>query len=139
MDTEISVSTESRPWRSGQFSRRSSRDSNPRPFNHESGALTTELSPPECDQNGTYTGARHHATTTTPPPTSARQHSSNKTTPLRPDSSPSSYHNDSKIAIQTTTIIPTLSSSSAWSREQQLTNQPNQKEQEKKGINTQFS
>ena len=24
----------------------SSRDSNPRPFNHESGALTTELSPP---------------------------------------------------------------------------------------------
>ena len=26
--------------------RRSSRDSNPRPFNHESGALTTELSPP---------------------------------------------------------------------------------------------
>ena len=29
-----------------KFSRRSSRDSNPRPFNHESGALTTELSPP---------------------------------------------------------------------------------------------
>ena len=28
-----------------KFSRRSSRDSNPRPFNHESGALTTELSP----------------------------------------------------------------------------------------------
>ena len=27
------------------FSRRSCRDSNPRPFNHESGALTTELSP----------------------------------------------------------------------------------------------
>ena len=35
----------SRPWRR-KFSRRSSRDSNPRPFNHESGALTTELSPP---------------------------------------------------------------------------------------------
>ena len=28
-----------------QFSRRSSRDSNPRPFDHESGALTTELCP----------------------------------------------------------------------------------------------
>ena len=41
----IRVSTESRPWRR-KFSRRSSRDSNPRPFNHESGALTTELSPP---------------------------------------------------------------------------------------------
>ena len=45
-DTEIRVSTESRPWRR-KFSRRSSRDSNPRPFNHESGALTTELSPPQ--------------------------------------------------------------------------------------------
>ena len=45
MDTEIRVSTESRPWRR-KFSRRSNRDSNPRPFNHESGALTTELSPP---------------------------------------------------------------------------------------------
>ena len=45
MDTEIRVSTESRPWRR-KFSRRSSRDSNPRPFNHESGAVTTELSPP---------------------------------------------------------------------------------------------
>ena len=44
-DTEIRVSTESRPWRR-KFSRRSSRDSNARPFNHESGALTTELSPP---------------------------------------------------------------------------------------------
>ena len=43
MDTEIRVSTESRPWRR-KFSRRSSRDSNPWPFNHESGALTTELS-----------------------------------------------------------------------------------------------
>ena len=38
-------STESRPWRR-KFSHRSSRDSNPRPFNHESGALTTELSTP---------------------------------------------------------------------------------------------
>ena len=38
-------STESRPWRR-KFSRRSSRDSNPRPFSHESGVLTTELSPP---------------------------------------------------------------------------------------------
>ena len=31
-----------------KFSRRSSRDSNPRPFNHESGALTIELSPLPC-------------------------------------------------------------------------------------------
>ena len=45
-DTEIRVSTESRPCRR-KFSRRSSRDSNPRPFNHESGALTTELFPPQ--------------------------------------------------------------------------------------------
>ena len=44
-DTEIRVSAESRPWRR-QFSRRSSRDSKPRPFDHKSGALTTELSPP---------------------------------------------------------------------------------------------
>ena len=44
-DTEIRVSTESWPWRR-KFSRRSCRDSNPRPFDHESGALTTELSPP---------------------------------------------------------------------------------------------
>ena len=36
--------TESWLWRR-KFSRRSSRDSNPRPFDHESGALTTELSP----------------------------------------------------------------------------------------------
>ena len=41
-DTEIRVSTESRPWRR-KLSRRSSRDSNPRPFNHESGALTSEV------------------------------------------------------------------------------------------------
>ena len=39
-----SISTESRPRRR-KFSRRSCRDSNPRPSNHESGALTTELSP----------------------------------------------------------------------------------------------
>ena len=49
MDTEIRVSTESRPWRR-KFSRHSSRDSNLRPFNHESGALTTELSPPPYKQ-----------------------------------------------------------------------------------------
>ena len=44
-DTEIRVSTESRPWRI-KFSRRSYKDSNTRPFDHESGTLTTELSPP---------------------------------------------------------------------------------------------
>ena len=43
-DTEIRVSTKSRPWRR-KFSRRSCRGSDPRPFNHESGALATELSP----------------------------------------------------------------------------------------------
>ena len=43
-DTEIRVSTESWSWRR-KFSRRSCRDSNPWPFNHEFGALTTELSP----------------------------------------------------------------------------------------------
>ena len=42
-DTEIRVSTESWPWRR-KFSCCSSRDSNPRPFDHESGTLTTELS-----------------------------------------------------------------------------------------------
>ena len=41
-DTKIRVSTESWPWRR-KFSRCSSRDSNPRHFNHESGALTTVL------------------------------------------------------------------------------------------------
>ena len=41
-DTEIRVSTESRPRRR-KFSRHPSRDSNPRPFNHKSGALTTDL------------------------------------------------------------------------------------------------
>ena len=84
-----------------------------------------------------------HSITTTPAPTSAelttRQHSSNKTTALRLDSSSSSYHNDSKIALQTTTMIPMLSSSNTWLTEQQLTNQPCQKEKEKKGINTQLS
>ena len=54
MDTEIRVSTESRPWRR-IFSRRSSRDSNPRPFNHESGALTTKLSPPPPPFQATLT------------------------------------------------------------------------------------
>ena len=54
-DVEIRVSTESRPWRR-QFSGRSCRDSNPRPFNRESGALTTELSPPpfKGSQHGIY-------------------------------------------------------------------------------------
>ena len=46
MDTEIRVSTDSRPWRI-KFSRRSCRDMNLRPFSHESGALTTELFPPQ--------------------------------------------------------------------------------------------
>ena len=44
-DTEIRVGTESQPWRR-KVSHCSCRDSNPCPFNHESGALTTELSPP---------------------------------------------------------------------------------------------
>ena len=47
MDTEIRVSTESRPWRR-KFSRRSCSDSRVRPFSYESGALTTELSPPHA-------------------------------------------------------------------------------------------
>ena len=34
-----------------KFSRRSSRDTNPRPFNHQFGALTTELSPPPVPNN----------------------------------------------------------------------------------------
>ena len=42
-DTEIRVSTESLRWRR-TFSCCSCRDLNPRTFNHESGALTTELS-----------------------------------------------------------------------------------------------
>ena len=48
-DTEIRVSTESRPWRR-KFSRRSCRDLNPGPSSHESGALTTELSPSPIDR-----------------------------------------------------------------------------------------
>ena len=44
MDTEIRVSTESWHWRWKLF-RRSCRDSNPGPFNHESDTQTTELSP----------------------------------------------------------------------------------------------
>ena len=43
MNLEIRVSTESGPWRR-KFSRCSCQDSNPGPFNHESDALTTELS-----------------------------------------------------------------------------------------------
>ena len=43
MDTEIRVSKESWPWRR-KFSCCSCRDSNPQPFNHKSGTLTTELS-----------------------------------------------------------------------------------------------
>ena len=43
-DTEIRVSTESRHWRRF-FSRRSCRDWNPRPFSHESSALTIKLFP----------------------------------------------------------------------------------------------
>ena len=49
-DTEIGLSTENLPWKR-IFSYRSCRDSNPRPFNHESGALTTELSPPPLTLN----------------------------------------------------------------------------------------
>ena len=45
MDTKTRVSTESQPWRR-KFSCCSGRDSNSEPFNHESGALTTELSLP---------------------------------------------------------------------------------------------
>ena len=45
MDIKIRVCTESQPGRR-KFSHRSCRDSNPWPFNHESSALTTELSPP---------------------------------------------------------------------------------------------
>ena len=44
MDTEIRVSKESCHWRR-KLSRRPCRDSNPWLFNHESGALTTELFP----------------------------------------------------------------------------------------------
>ena len=47
-DAEIRVRTESWAWRRN-FSRRCSPDSNPRPFDHESGVLTTELSPPRVN------------------------------------------------------------------------------------------
>ena len=50
-DTEIRISTESRPWRR-KFSRRSRRDLNPGPFSYESGALTTELSSYPHSQSG---------------------------------------------------------------------------------------
>ena len=46
-DTEIRVSTKSRPRRR-KFFHHFCRDSNWQPFNHKSGALTTELSPPPC-------------------------------------------------------------------------------------------
>ena len=52
-DSEIRVSTESRIWRM-KFSRLFCRDSNPRPFSHESGALTTELFPPNDWSFETY-------------------------------------------------------------------------------------
>ena len=42
--------TESWPWKR-KLSRRSRRDSNPLPYNHESGALTTKLSPFPQDTN----------------------------------------------------------------------------------------
>ena len=42
-DAKIRVSTESWPWRS-KFSCHSCQDSNPWPFDHESGTATTELS-----------------------------------------------------------------------------------------------
>ena len=45
-DTEISVSTESWPWRR-KFCRCSCRDLNPWPFNHKSSTLTPELSLPQ--------------------------------------------------------------------------------------------
>ena len=52
-NTEIRVSIESGPWRR-KFSRPSCRDSNPQPFSHESGALTTELSPPRWVGGGEF-------------------------------------------------------------------------------------
>ena len=57
MDTEIRVSTESRPRRR-KFSRRSCRDSNPRPFDHDPGAPTTELSPPPMQIDQTTASRR---------------------------------------------------------------------------------
>ena len=52
-DSEIRVSTESR-LRRRKFFRRSCSDSNPRPFSRESGALTTELFPPNDWSFETY-------------------------------------------------------------------------------------
>ena len=46
---QIRNKSQHRKWRR-KFFRGSCRDSNPRPFNHESGALTTELSPPHSFQ-----------------------------------------------------------------------------------------
>ena len=60
-DTEIRVSTESWPWRR-KFSRRSCRDSNLRPSDHGSGALTTEItphSPPPPPPGGGGGGLKH--------------------------------------------------------------------------------
>ena len=53
MDTEIRVSTESWPWRR-KFSGCSCGDSNSRPFNHESGALTTEPVMCEADHGNLF-------------------------------------------------------------------------------------
>ena len=47
-DTEVRVSTERWTWRLTKFSRRSCGDSNPGRFDHESGALTSELPPILC-------------------------------------------------------------------------------------------
>ena len=56
-DIEMQVSTESWPRRR-KFSHRSCLDSNPRPFHHESGALTTELSPLPCAIGSIKTSAK---------------------------------------------------------------------------------
>ena len=45
MDTEITVCTERWHWRRQVSHHGCCRDSNPRPFDHERGAVTTELSP----------------------------------------------------------------------------------------------
>ena len=49
----MKVITESWPWRR-KFSRRFCRDWNPRPFDYESGAQTTELSPLHKDVHGDW-------------------------------------------------------------------------------------
>jgi len=59
-DTEIRVSTESSPWRR-KFSRPSSRDSNPGPFDHESGAalpLSYPCSPTDTRKRRAAVGFR---------------------------------------------------------------------------------